>query len=84
MSTDYNIKDILKNGKRRKILTYSSEDIKISHKKIYQIINALFIPSKFSKAYIKNISIYENAKVHMYNDIFVKLDIENFFANINH
>ncbi|MDD3138362.1 MAG: reverse transcriptase domain-containing protein [Lachnospiraceae bacterium] len=41
-------------------------------------------PSLFAKAYVAKRGIYENAKAHMYNDLFLKMDISNFFASIDH
>ncbi|MDW4511854.1 reverse transcriptase domain-containing protein [Priestia megaterium] len=80
------IKYIKTKKKLRKIVTYNSEnpELKIKHEKIAAFLNSNFTPSKFTKAYVKNKSIYHNAKPHMYNDIFISLDIKDFFGNINH
>ncbi|WP_419393434.1 reverse transcriptase domain-containing protein [Cytobacillus praedii] len=82
----YNIKYIKTKNKMRKIVTYKEEvtEIKQFHLKIVNFISEKFIPSKFTKAYKKRTSIYHNAIPHMYNDIFISLDIKDFFNSINH
>lgn len=82
----FEVKYIKTKNKLRKIITYKNDypEIRIQHSKINDFIDKNFIPSKFTKAYIKNHSIYHNAIAHMYNDIFISLDIKNFFNNINH
>ncbi len=73
-------------NKRRKIVTYISDECELKkyHIDIVEFIERSFIPSVFSKGYVKNTSIYDNAVSHLYNDYFVKIDVENFFQNINH
>lgn len=73
-------------NKKRKIVTYVSNecDLKKYHNNIVKFIESCFIPSIFSKGYVKNNSIYDNAIAHLYNDFFIKFDVENFFHNINH
>ncbi|USK34717.1 hypothetical protein LIT25_05005 [Bacillus sp. F19] len=85
-NTQFQVKYIKTKNKLRKIITYKNEfpDIKMQHEKIASFIYDNFIPSKFTKAYVKNRSIYHNAISHMYNDIFISLDIKDFFHNINH
>lgn len=39
--------------------------------------------SSYSYAYRKNLSVFENAKPHVGKNIILKLDIKNFFDNIN-
>lgn len=82
----YQIKYIKTKKKTRKIVTYkeSFHEFRIQHEKIADFINKNFMPSLFSKAYIKNTSIYHNALPHMYNDFFILLDIKDFFNSINH
>ncbi|PGE10202.1 RNA-dependent DNA polymerase [Bacillus toyonensis] len=82
----YQIKYIKTKKKTRKIVTYTENypEIRVQHEKIADFINKQFIPSLFSKAYIKKTSIYHNVLPHMYNDIFILLDIKDFFNSINH
>lgn len=85
-NTSFEVKYIKTKNKIRKIVTYKSEEpqLKALHEKIATFLNANFIPSNFTKAYVKNKSIYHNARAHMYNDVFISLDIKNFFGNIDH
>jgi RNA-directed DNA polymerase len=82
----YRIKYIKTKNKIRKLVTYIEDapEIKNLHLRMVNFISENFIPSKFSKAYIKRTSIYHNAFPHIYNDIFISLDIKDFFNNINH
>lgn len=80
----YQYKFIKRKGKIRKIVTYKNEGIRKKHEKINDFLNKNLFYSKFSKAYIKGSSIFYNAKAHLYNDIFISLDIEKFFNNIDH
>lgn len=84
MNTDYKIFYTYINGKRRKIVTYKTETKRDEHLEIKDFLDENLIFSKFTKAYIAHSSIYKNAKAHMYNDVFLKYDIEKFFNNINH
>lgn len=80
----YQIKYIRKKGKIRRIVTYTDESMQARHIKVKEYLEEKLIFSKFTKAYVKNSSIFHNAKAHMYNDIFIKLDIKDFFNSINH
>ncbi|MEI4647290.1 reverse transcriptase domain-containing protein [Bacillus cereus] len=84
MNIDYKVRYINTNGKKRKIVTYANEKKREEHIEIKEFLERELIFSKFTKAYISKSSIYKNARAHMYNDIFVKYDIEKFFNNINH
>lgn len=84
MKEGYITRYIKKNGKKRKILTYADEVLREEHKEIKKFLEGNLTFSKFTKAYIPNSSIYKNAKAHMYNDIFIKYDIKDFFNNIDH
>lgn len=88
MNNKFIIKYIPKKNGYRKIVMYgkSQESIELKnfHEKANSIIIKNTIPSKFAKAYIKDRSIIKNAKCHMYNDIFVMIDIKDFFSSINH
>jgi len=82
----YKIKYIRKKRKIRRIVTYSdnSTEIKNKHIGIKEFLEKNIYMSKFTKAYKKDSSIFKNAKAHMYNDVFIKLDIKDFFQNIDH
>ena len=83
---DLVIRHIRTKKKVRKIVTYRSDDctLRNQHEKINDFLTSRFIPSVFSKGYVKNRSIYHNAKAHLYNDYFVMLDIKDFFPHICH
>lgn len=70
----------------RKIVTYTSSDSELYrfHCDAAQSLERHLWHSQFAKAYIKHRSIITNAKAHLYNDIFICLDIHNFFQSINH
>ena len=72
--------------KIRKITAYRSDDcpLRIRHDKIKNFLEEFFVPSAFTKAYVKGRSIYHNAQWHMYNDYFIMLDIKDFFPSICH
>jgi hypothetical protein len=84
MNKDYKVRYISTNGKKRKIVTYANEEKRNEHIEIKKFLEENLMFSKFTKAYVPKSSIYKNARAHMYNDIFVKYDIEKFFDNINH
>ncbi|WP_069998229.1 reverse transcriptase family protein [Cellulosilyticum sp. I15G10I2] len=86
MKDELLIKYIPKKKGYRKIVSYNvaNQKLRQEHKHINKFICDETIPSKFAKAYIKNRSIILNAKMHMYNDIFIYMDIKKFFASINH
>ena len=81
---DYVVRYIKTKNKVRKIITYSNDVARDNHVFICNKINKCFEPSKFSKGYVSGESIYTNAKAHMYNDYFIKMDIKDFFNSINH
>jgi len=83
---DIVIRHIKTKNKIRKITTYRSEDcdLKQKHRKINSFLQSRFVPSVFSKGYVKGRSIYDNALAHMYNDYFIMLDIKDFFPHICH
>lgn len=72
--------------KVRTIVTYADNGsfLRQEHERILHFLRANSYPSLFAKAYIPHRGIFENAKAHLYNDVFIKLDIKNFFASINH
>lgn len=84
MKTDFKVIHINKKGKIRKLVTYNNDEVRKKHELIKAYLEENLIFSIFTKAYRKNSSIYLNAKAHMYNDIFFKYDIKNFFDNIDH
>lgn len=83
---DIVIRHIKTKNKVRKIYTYCSDDCKLKkqHIIINDFLNDRFVPSIFSKGYIKGRSIFDNALPHMYNDYFIMLDIKDFFPHICH
>lgn len=84
--SDIIIRHIKTKSKIRKIVSYRSDDCELRryHQKINFFIHERFIPSVFSKAYINNCSIYDNAMAHLYNDYFILMDIKSFFNSICH
>ncbi len=68
----------------RKITTYKSKDCELYnyHDKAIISLNKYLHHSDFAKAYIKGRSIITNAKAHKYNDVFICLDIKDFFSSI--
>ncbi len=70
----------------RKIVTYKSPESEAYrfHSAVKKSLDRHIRHSKFAKAYIKHRSIITNAQAHLYNDIFVCLDIHDFFQSINH
>ena len=83
---DIKIRYIRTKNKTRKLVTYRSDEcaLRVKHEKINQFIAERFIPSIFTKGYVKNRSIYHNALAHLYNDYFIMLDIKDFFPHICH
>ena len=83
---DVRISYIKTKNKLRKIVSYRSNDCELRkyHQQINDFLEQRFIPSIFSKGYVKGRSIYDNAQAHMYNDYFIMLDIKDFFYNICH
>jgi len=75
-----------KGGKTRVLYTYTTAHPKIrkQHEAYAAFLAEHFIPSMFSHAYTSKRSIYTNAKVHLLNDYFIKIDVKNFFPSINH
>ena len=82
----YEVRYIRTKNKIRKIITYAKDDNyhRYYHKKVVEFLYQYTIPSRFSKAYYPGSSIFCNAEAHLYNDIFIRLDIENFFPSIDH
>lgn len=72
--------------KKRVLYTYSEKnpELKKLHDTYVKFLNDHFIPSSFSHAYTKNRSIYTNAILHLNNDIFIKIDVKNYFPTLNH
>lgn len=83
---DIVIRHIKTKNKVRKITTYRTDDceLKKQHRAINSFLKERFIPSIFTKGYVKGRSIYDNALSHMYNDYFIMLDIKDFFPHICH
>lgn len=69
-----------KNKKIRKIVAYTSNsELKNIHKLINDHLKERVIYSKFTKGYREGVSIFDNAKAHLYNDIFIQLTSRIFF-----
>lgn len=85
-SPDVIVSYIKTKNKLRKIVSYSSESspLRLYHQRINSFLEERFVPSIFSKGYVKGQSIFNNAQAHMYNDYFIMLDIKDFFQNICH
>lgn len=85
-NNDTVIRYIKTKNKIRKLVMYNSKDcmLRSRHIKILDFLKKRFVPSIFTKGYVKKRSIYQNALAHMYNDKFVMLDIKDFFPNICH
>jgi len=85
MDSQLVVKHIRTKNKVRKIITYKENgELRKYHESVTRYLKDNVIDSKFAKAYISKSSIYKNAEAHLYNDVFVKLDIKNFFPSINH
>lgn len=86
MENDYKVFYIPKAKGYRKIVTYTSPDSDEYrfHSAALQSLVRHIRHSIFAKAYIKHRSIITNAQAHLYNDIFICLDICDFFQSINH
>lgn len=85
MDSQLIVKHIRTKNKVRKIITYrDSGELRKYHESVVGYLKVNVVDSMFAKAYIPKSSIYKNAQAHLYNDIFLKLDIKNFFPSINH
>ena len=77
-------KYIRRKNKIRKILTYKeSSELRKYHEAVVDFLRKNIYDSMFAKAYVPGASIYKNAEAHLYNDIYVKVDIKQFFPSIN-
>jgi len=77
----YKTKEILKkNWKKRQIFIPNDEIIAIQRSSM-KFMN-LFEPSDYSYWFRKGYSCKDNAKVHIWQNLFIKLDIKDFFSNI--
>ena len=80
----YNCFKITKrNGKERNILSPYKELKMIQ----YHILNDLLYDkrvSEYAKAYVKNVGLVDNVKVHQGHKFILKLDITSFFENISY
>jgi hypothetical protein len=73
-------------GKKRLLYTYPEGDnpLRKQHEFYLKFIGMNFTPSKFSHAYTKRRSIYTNAILHLKNNVFVKMDVKDFFPSLSH
>jgi len=72
-----------RNGKNRNILSPYNDLKRIQ----FNILNDLLYDkrsSKYAKAYIKNVSLIDNVKIHKGYKYILKLDISSFFENISY
>ena len=72
-----------RNGKDRNILSPYTDLKRIQ----LNILNDLLYdkrPSEYAKAYIKNVSLIDNVKIHKGYKYILKLDISSFFENISY
>ena len=86
MEEQYKVFYIPKAKGYRKIVTYASPESELYrfHCEAQKSLQRHIRNSKFAKAYIKHRSILKNAQAHLYNDIFICLDISDFFQSLNH
>lgn len=79
------VKYIKTKNKVRKIVTYRDDnELRKYHQRVTDFLAKYTKNSIFAKAYVPHSSIYKNAQAHMYNDIFIKMDIKDFFPSLNH
>jgi RNA-directed DNA polymerase len=73
-------------GKKRLLYTYPEGDslLRKRHESYLEFIGKHFAPSKFTHAYTKRRSIYTNAIIHLENDVFIKMDVKDFFPSLSH
>jgi len=85
-SSDLIERKIRTKRKVRTIVTYADNDsfLRSEHERILRFLRDNSYPSLFAKAYVPHRGIYENVRAHLFNDIFIKLDIKDFFNSINH
>lgn len=85
MNEQLTVKYIKTKNKVRKIVTYKENgELRRYHEEVVKYLEKYVTNSIFAKAYIPKSSIFKNAEAHMYNDIFIKMDVKNFFPSINH
>lgn len=85
MDEQLQVKYIKTKNKVRKIVTYKEDgELRKYHEAVVKYLEKNTIGSTFAKAYVPHASIYKNAYAHLYNDIFLKLDIKDFFQSLNH
>lgn len=84
--SDIVIRYVRTKNKTRKLTTYRSDecDLRRKHQIVQKFIEDCFIPSMFTKGYVRKRSIYHNAYAHLYNDYFIMMDIRDFFPHICH
>lgn len=81
---EFVIKYIRRKNKIRKIVTYRDEsELRKYHEAVVDFLRKNVYDSIFAKAYIPGTSIYKNAEAHLYNDIYLKVDIKQFFPSID-
>ncbi len=73
-------------GKSRLLYAYHKNDnsLRKKHEFYLAFLNKHFVASKFTHAYTKRRSIYTNAMLHLNNDIYIKMDVKDFFPSLSH
>lgn len=86
MNSDLEERYIRTKRKIRKIVTYKTNNSNLAkiHNNVLRFVRKNSYPSSFAKAYVPHRGIFENVKAHLYNDVFIKMDIKDFFNSINH
>lgn len=83
ISTHYKPLEIpKKNGGIRDILA-PEDQLKHLQKKIAELLEQLYKPRSCTKAFVKGLSIYENAKPHTRKSFVFNIDLKDFFPTIN-
>ena len=85
MDEELIVKYIRTKNKIRKITTYKENgELRRYHETVASYLRKNVSNSIFAKAYVPRSSIFKNARAHLYNDVFLKMDIKNFFPSLNH
>lgn len=78
--------EILKRGKKREIVSYSKnkegKKLRTKHERMMRNLTK-YPSSKLSFAYKKGVATKDALKNHYSSELFIKLDIKNFFGNIS-
>lgn len=83
IENNYNIFQIKKHNGRLRTIYEPNPNLKYIQRNILEKILSKKQISKYAKAYYKGLSLVDNALPHINKKIILKLDIENFFDNID-